>query len=246
MGFVLLAIVVAIVVQSLRIDKHPIAHLLAGCLFGFRDGANTMTTPALTRKEEIWLACKQKSCCYAAFVLPSGRDVWRISRALMAPPWTFLIYFQSPQPRPDGFILDASGRQFRLALSKQPSRRTKTPPPCIFLMKTRQGHHRCGLGDLRPQVCKSFPSEMSEGIVRIITDTGCTCHKWSLSDVDIEEERSRVEVRHSEYEEYCGVVQRWNRYAATELAAAPPDSAFDFYDYCEYLLANYDELKVES
>ena len=202
-----------------------------------------MIQPTLTRKEEIWLACTQKSCCYAAFVLPSGRDVWRISRALMTPPWTFLIFFQSPQPRPDGFILDTSGRQFRMALAKQPSRRTKTPPPCIFLLRTRQGCHRCGLGDLRPQVCKSFPSEMSEGILHIEADTGCTCRKWTLTDLDIEEEKPKVEQRQREYNEYCAINQRWNQYAVVELASAPPDSAFDFQDYCNYLLDAYDELE---
>jgi Fe-S-cluster containining protein len=199
---------------------------------------------ALTRKEEIWLACKQKTCCYAAFVLPSGRDVWRISRTLQAPPSTFLVYFESPQPQPDAFILDASGLKFRLALSKQQSRRTKSAPPCIFLMKTRQGHHRCGLGDLRPQVCRSFPSEIADGLVRIDPDTGCTCRKWSLSDVDIDEEKSRVEQRLRDYNEYCAVVQHWNQQAATELADAPPGMGFDFYDYLDFLLEAYDEISA--
>ncbi len=205
-----------------------------------------MVAPTLTRKEETWLACKQKTCCYAAFVLPSGRDVWRISRTLMAPPWTFLVYFQSPQPRPDSFILDDSGRQFRLALSKQPSRRTKTAPPCIFLMKTRQGYHRCGLGDLRPQVCKTFPSDMIDGVVTVSSNTGCACRKWSLADVDIEEEKPRVETRRRDFDEYCGVVQHWNAFAASTLSSAPPESAFDFFDYCNYLLDAYDEMERET
>ncbi len=205
-----------------------------------------MIESTLTRKEATWLACKEKSCCYSAFVLPSGRDVWLISRTLMTPPWTFLIFFQTPQPRPDSFVLDSSGMHFRIALSKQPSRRTKTPPPCIFLMKTRRGHHRCGLGDLRPLVCKTFPSEIVDGLVRISGEIGCTCRQWSLTDVDIEEERVRVEARHRDFMEYCGVVAHWNEYALEALASAPPDSAFDFFDYCNYLLDAYDDLESEG
>src|SRR4051812_40494295 len=143
----------------------------------------------INQKEATWLACKPKTCCYNAFVLVSGRDVWRISRALGTAPWTFLIYFQSQEWRPDTFILDKTGRQFRLALTKQPaSKRRKSPPPCIFLMKTRNGHHRCGLGDLRPQVCKTFPIENVGGVLCIPGKTGCTCRTWSLADVDLREE----------------------------------------------------------
>ena len=29
------------------------------------------------RKEEVWLACKPKSCCYTSVVIPTGKDVWQ-------------------------------------------------------------------------------------------------------------------------------------------------------------------------
>lgn len=199
-----------------------------------------MTTPAPGLKEATWLACKPKTCCYTSFVVVTGRDVWRVSRILETPPWSFIVYFQSPQPRPDSFILDRSGRHFRLALAKQPSKRKKTPPPCIFLLKTRNGYHRCGLGDLRPQVCKSFPSEMVSGVLCVRNDAGCTCRTWSLTDVDIEEETEKVELRQAEFEEYCAAVAAWNDHVTD----APPEETFSFFEYCNFLLNAYDEIET--
>jgi Fe-S-cluster containining protein len=189
-----------------------------------------------TRKEAIWLACKQKSCCYASLVVPTGEDIWRIARALETPPWSFLIYFLSPQPRRDSFILDQSGRQFRLALGKGPTRRKKSAPPCVFLLKTRGGHHRCGLGDLRPGVCRSFPSELVNGVLCVRPDAGCACREWVLPDVEIAEEMQTLIERQDDLETYCAVVEGWNARVAT----APAGTTFDFTDYCTYVLDAYD------
>lgn len=199
-----------------------------------------MATAPVSRKEEIWLACRPKACCYAAMVIPTGRDVWRISRALDCHPWTFVRYFASPTPRRDAFILDGSGRQYRLALAKQPSRRKKSSPPCIFLMKTSSGSHRCGLGDLRPRSCLAFPSELVREVV-CVNPVGCTCREWSLADVDITEERALIETRRQENEEYVNtVVARWNDL----VASAPADSHFEFLDYCDFVLETYDRISA--
>jgi Fe-S-cluster containining protein len=188
----------------------------------------------LTAKEQIWLACREKTCCYAPLVIPTGRDVWRISRALEVPPWSFLIYFLSREPRRDAFVLDQSGRSFRLALAKGVTRRKK--PPCIFLMRTRDGAHRCGLGELRPSVCRAFPTELLNGLVCVRPDTGCTCRDWSLADIDLTEERQLVEQRQTGAEEYCQVVEAWN----ARVEAAGPEAHFDFLDYCRFLMQAYD------
>lgn len=201
-----------------------------------------MAIASMSRKEALWRACKPKTCCYVATVIPTGRDVWRISRALQAPPWTFARFFQSPTPKRDGFVFDGSGRQFRLALSKQPSRRRKTPAPCIFLMKNQSGSHRCSLGDLRPQSCQAFPAELTAGGVVCLNPAGCTCHAWNLADVEIAVERELVETRMQDNEEYVGVVHAWN----ARVAAAPDGATFDFATYCEYLLEAYDEIAASD
>jgi Fe-S-cluster containining protein len=193
-------------------------------------------------KEAIWLACKRKTCCHTAVVIPTGRDVWRIARMLETPPWAFLIYFPAPTPRRDAFLLDHSGMQFRLAFAKRPSRHTKTPPPCIFLMRTREGHHRCGLGDLRPLVCKTFPAEMVDGVLCMRPDAGCTCRSWSLADVDLGTEMALIHARQRDAEEYCAVVAEWN----ARVLAAPQDARFDFRDWCDFLLGAYDAIDARQ
>jgi hypothetical protein len=197
-----------------------------------------MTTATI--KEAVWLACKPKTCCYNAIVVPSGRDVWRIARALSAVPWSFVKYFPDAPERPDSFALDHSEARFRLVLDKQPSKRTKTPAPCIFLLRTRQGHHRCGLGALRPAACRSFPSELVDGVLCVRNDAGCRCRTWSLADVDLAEETARVEARQAEALEYHQVVARWNALVGT----AGPTTRTDFVAYCDFLLRAYDELEA--
>jgi Fe-S-cluster containining protein len=189
-------------------------------------------------KDALWLACKRKTCCYASIVVPSGRDVWRIARALDAPPWSFLRVIGSPEGRPDAFRLVAGGPAYRLVLAKQRSRRAKSMPPCIFLTRTPSGHHRCGLGELRPRSCASFPSELVDGVLCVRNDGGCTCRTWTLADVDLIEETRRVEARQAEAVEYHRVVAIWN---ARVEAEAPPEGC-DFAAYCAYLLDAYDAL----
>lgn len=195
---------------------------------------------ARTRKEEVWLGCKAKSCCYTSVVIPTGKDVWRIARTLDLLPWHFLVYFEAAQPRRDAFALDCSPRRFRLALRKNPRRKAHGAQACTFLLRTRNGHHRCGLGELRPAVCRSFPSEMVGGVVCILPETGCRCRTWSLADVDIGEESAVIQERQADSEVYCGVVEQWNR------GASEQGRRLDFEKYCEFLLDTYDRLAAES
>jgi Fe-S-cluster containining protein len=201
-----------------------------------------MSQPALTTRETLWLTCKQKSCCYASLVVVTGRDVWRISRALGAAPWTFLLYFGSPQPMPDSFILDKSGRHYRLALAKGASKRKKLPPPCMFLIKTRDGHHRCGLGELRPQACRTFPLRSAAGMVSVMPDTGCVCRDWTLAEVDVEEEKAGLKARFDEYVEYSSLVETWNR----GVMDLPDDDTVDFYQYCEFVMRSYSRAESDA
>ncbi|HEX5414892.1 MAG TPA: hypothetical protein VFZ25_04440 [Chloroflexota bacterium] len=175
-------------------------------------------------------------------MIPSGRDVWRISRALDAPPWTFVRYFRSPRDRPDAFRLDGSETRYRLALAKQPVEQTDGPPPCIFLTRLRGGDHRCGLGELRPAACRSFPSELVGGALQVRNDGGCTCRTWDLLDVDIAEETAKVETRQAEAVEFHQVVAYWN----AQLADSPADRPYDFVDFCAFLMEAYDDLTVEE
>jgi Fe-S-cluster containining protein len=187
----------------------------------------------LTRRESTWLSCAAKTCCRTSIVVVTGRDVWRIARALDAPPHTFLVYFASPEPRRDAFALDHSDRRFRLALAKHAPKRKGALPSCVFLLRTRQGQHRCGLGELRPRVCKTFPCTMSSGMLHVSDGGACSCRRWSLADVDLADEIPLVRERQADAEEYCDVVARWNEQVRS--SAGPRD----FGSYCQYLIGAY-------
>jgi hypothetical protein len=105
-------------------------------------------------------------------------------------------------------------------------------------MRALNGDHRCGLGDLRPTVCKTFPIEMSNGVLCIPGETGCACRRWSLADVDLAEEGALAALHRQELAEYCEVVAEWNEH----VASAPPDAAFSFVSFCRYLVQAYDSI----
>jgi Fe-S-cluster containining protein len=196
----------------------------------------------VTVREELWLRCREKQCCFGTVVVPTGRDVWRISRRWGAPPWSFLVYFETRVPRRDAFALDRSSRRFRLALAKHPEFRRDDRPGCAFLVRTRTGEHRCGLGELRPSGCRVFPLESREGVVGVQANHGCSCRAWSLADIDTSTERPLLEQRLAESEAYCAAVARWN----VEVAALPEEEARHFPEYCEYLLEVYDSQRPEA
>jgi hypothetical protein len=200
-------------------------------------GAPSPTGPTVGKKEAIWLACKRKTCCHNPFVVPTGRDVWRISRTLHVPPESFLFYFPAREARRDAFILEKSGPGFRLALGKGPARRKGAARPCIFLLRTRAGEHRCGLGALRPIVCQAFLGALHDGVLSLESGV-CACREWSLADVDVDEEVALVEARQHASEEYCQVVARWNE----RVEAAGEGARVTVADFCTYLLEAYDRL----
>jgi Fe-S-cluster containining protein len=197
-------------------------------------------TGATSLREATWLACAAKSCCHAAVIVPTGRDVWRIARTLEVPPWTFLRYFATPQPTGDAFALDASERRYRLVLRKRDSR--KKQPPCIFLTKTRHGHHRCGLGDLRPAACRSFPADLIGGVLCMGNDLGCTCRTWTMVDVEVAEARAAVLQREAEAAEYRAVVAEWNR----RVMLARTGQDIDFFAFCDFLIDAYDAIAARD
>jgi Fe-S-cluster containining protein len=201
-----------------------------------------MSLPALSRKESLWLTCKRKDCCHTGFVIPTGRDVWRIARVLETPPWSFAMYFATPQPRRDAFALDHSEKRYRIALGKRKPIRAHAAPPCIFLLRSRQRHHRCGLGDLRPSVCKSILAAERDGILYVENNAGCTCRDWSIVDVDSEHERALLHTRQDDGDQYCDIVAAWN----VRVDSAPPHQQFDFFQYCTYLLQTYDALAAQD
>ena len=114
--------------------------------------------------------------------------------------------------------------------------RSARPPPGPPTYRQRS------LGALRPGVCKSFPSELVSGVLCVQNNRGCTCRRWALADVEIEEETALVRAQQRDYAEYAQVVASWNAL----IAGAPPDAEITFFDYCEYLMEAYGEIRSQK
>lgn len=200
-----------------------------------------MAADQLTYREGIWLACKLKTCCYERLVTVTGRDIWRITRALDVDPWSFLICFEAPAG-PETFILGHDHVHYRLALADGSGRHLNRAKPCIFLMRTRRGHRRCGLGSLRPFSCRSFPVQLVDGELCVPQTTPCSCRDWILSEVDIEQERPLVHELEDAREEYTTMVARWNEH----VLSTPADLSFDLIDFCSALMTAYDGIAAHK
>lgn len=189
--------------------------------------------PALThsKKELLWLACREKTCCHTTRVIVGGRDVWRITQALATPPWEYTLYAAALDGAVDAFRLSPNGPLHQLVLSK----RGKIGPrgaPCIFLWKLADGHAQCGLGTLRPAVCRAYPALLMDGMLAV-ESSACTCRRWSLVDLDGTPDAALVEKMLGEAVEYSAIVARWNG----EVDAGGRERTFQ--EYCTYLLSVY-------
>ena len=198
--------------------------------------ATSAGTADLSLKESMWLSCPTKTCCSYYTVYPTGFDIWRISHELQVAPWTFTRAVPA-EAAPDAFALDDSEKRFRLALQKV-TKKSRGLAPCVFLLRLNDGTARCGLGEMRPDPCQSFPALMMDGRVYVRNDGGCRCRTWSLSEVDVHRESQLLAREQKAQETYCRVIANWNEFAVRY----PSDSALDYRDFCRFLLDIYTQL----
>lgn len=192
-----------------------------------------MASTLLSRKEQLWLSCKEKRCCTYYTVTLTGLDIWRISRAMQLPPSVFTLYIDASPDAEDGFALDSSGRRYQVILAKCPEEGQELSR-CVFLWRLPDGSAHCGLGDLRPTVCRAYPSIMVAGIHCIGECDGCSCVAWSLAHVDAQDEMPLVRSLEHERVEYREIVQQWN--ARIEQAER---QQYGYVEFCNYLMNTY-------
>ncbi len=190
----------------------------------------TIATP-LSTKELLWLGCRDKTCCHGTKVIVTGADLFRIVTALDIAPWDAVVYAEAPPKAPDGFLLSRGGPRYQLVLAKR-GRVGRRGAPCAFLWKLADGHAQCGLGELRPLVCRSYPATIIDGMLAA-SSPACTCRQWSVADLDGDADRHRLDAMLMEAAEYATVVDEWN-------AAVPdPPEAHTFAAFCDHVVGAY-------
>jgi Fe-S-cluster containining protein len=180
-------------------------------------------------REQICLACSQKTCCSYYVVSVTARDIWRIMRAMEIAPGDFLRYYACDHEVPGCFLLGAEGSFCDLVLAKQPLPEPLASP-CVFLVRTTDGHGLCGLGELRPGQCQSYPVFQQGDLLRLVNDAEACVRTWSHVDIEASRERPLLGRLASEEEEHRGLVAEWNRRVRVE----PRERTFD--EFCAFLV----------
>lgn len=198
-------------------------------------------TVTAARKELLWLGCKEKRCCSYYSVMPTGKDIWQISRIMQLPLWSFTRYTDAPPDVADGFSLNHSDKRYRVVLAKRHIEGQELTT-CVFLWRLPDGHAQCGLGVQRPIVCRSYPSTFINGILCVGVSEGCSCRTWSLSDVEIEPETKLVQRLDHDRAEYSTIVQQWNE----RVQRSAPGKEYDYLAFCNYLVNMYAERYSEA
>jgi hypothetical protein len=180
-----------------------------------------------------WLACPRKDCCSFSYICVSGDDVARIARTMALEPWTFTVAIAAPDDADDGFLLAAAGPRLRLALARVSFEADGRGAQCAFLASLSDGSARCGLGELRPAACLTFPARVDGGAV-VLDAAGCSCDWSGVPLEDPELERNLAAMAEAR-ERYAGVVGRWNAFVRASSFAEP----LEVRDFGRFLLDAY-------
>ncbi len=178
-----------------------------------------------------WLHCSRKDCCSYSRIFVTGSDVVRIARSLSLEPWRFTVPIRAPDDADDGFILDASGARFRLALARRAAAGSPNGGTCAFLLPLAGGA-RCGLGPLRPDACRLFPLHVEDEAIGI-EPTGCTCD-WADEAPD-GDAPAALESSRKARAQYAGLVARWNAFVRSQ----PEAVSLEARDFARFLLDAY-------
>ncbi len=184
-----------------------------------------MSVEAFSAHELRWLGCREKSCCSTYSVMPTGADLWRISRSLELQVWEFTRFADAEPGGAGSFALDADGPRFQVVLARRAA-----DGPCLFLLRLPDGHAQCALGKLRPTVCEAYPAVLDGGKARVGDHAGCTCGPWTQASLDDADELERLRRLERERREHYEMVAEWNAFVA-----ADPDHR-DYPEFCDFLI----------
>lgn len=186
-------------------------------------------------------ACSSMGCCIEYNVTIIGRDAYVIAGNCHLPVQAFTYYFEQHEPSSTGFKLAAGGPAHDFALAKRSEGTRDGHSPCAFLMDLPEGIMRCGLYELRPHVCRTYPGTRYRGVVQFRRVAKCPASFYDISKVNIGRWGPLLTELRFEYDLYERFVAAWNarvesRGAGTECAVAEYYAQLiDFYHGTERL-----------
>jgi Fe-S-cluster containining protein len=192
------------------------------------------TAPAAEPSQQPCATCG--ACCRDYVVPVFGHDVWRISTGQRLSPEHFVVAYPQKAAALDGFLLEAGGVSFSLALDKRGP--FKAGRSCVFLVELVGGHARCGIYAQRPVVCRAYPMTIWSGVVAQRPESLCPPDSWPLAAVLRPAWRSALQRLRLQWDIYGEVVARWN----ARVAAASTHRSFALPEFLSYLINVYDRL----
>ena len=192
---------------------------------------------AVAERHRTCLTCREQLCCYYYNITPTGADIWRIVSAMHLDPSDFLRYYETSEPAQGRFMLSPNGAFCVMTLLKR-TLPEPLPSPCIFLLRSNDGASRCGLGDLRPAECLTFPVYRDGDRVEILREPEGCVKSWSPEEIDAAEEEVQLKQQEDEDETYGEIVAHWNGYVRTS------GEERTFPEFCAYLLNCYAEAEA--
>lgn len=175
------------------------------------------TKPAASEPEYPCVTCIAE-CCRNYLVPVTGLDVYRIYRSLGLDPGQFTAYQQLASGKV-GFRLEDSALRYTMLLAKDQQHGRASEGWCVFWLPLGKSVGRCGIYQLRPRVCRTYPARLENGTVQL--PMRCLKTTWN-ADVPGAPWQARAEREDAERRIDDIVNQRWNSFDPAAEPAVDP------------------------
>ncbi len=194
------------------------------------------TLSIVPNRSAICLSCQEKPCCSYYTVTVTTHDLLRITTTMQLAASDVLTCQPAAEDDKSGFLLGPGGAKHAIALAKR-DLVDETVSPCLFLLRTNDHHAICGLGDLRPAQCKTFPAYLSGGLVALAHNPPGCVRAWSYGDIDVEEQQRELARACAEAAAHEALVERWNE----QVRADGRERLFE--EFCAFAINRGQELE---
>ncbi|MFZ1077612.1 MAG: YkgJ family cysteine cluster protein [Nitrosotalea sp.] len=160
-------------------------------------GKNILTITNQSIQDHPCISC-HTNCCKEYTIFVNAHDVYRISVGLGLDPENFLEIYGAKE---DAWGIQIEEGLVDLALKQKDD-------TCTFLIKF-EDNFRCGIHDLKPGVCKSYPFQLKDGKLIQMDDKLCPV------DWDVAKEFETMMTTHlkkdeNEWKFYYDLILEWN------------------------------------
>ncbi|MCX4703061.1 hypothetical protein [Streptomyces sp. NBC_01373] len=187
-----------------------------------------MLADSAPRTRAEWHASRTEHLCTRGARFVTGSDIVRLSRALALEPWHMTQTAPAAADDPTGIVTDGGRRRVNLRLANGPN-------GCVFLLRTSGGLGHCGLGELAPVSCRSFPAHLAEGIPPASSKPQVGSRQLTEEDLDQEMLARAKRDWSADRDHWFEVVKRWN--ALSEESESDDEPGIR--DFQRYLLESH-------